>query len=208
MCTLMKLGCNWQKIGHKSKCRKDSESTFYKQGVTKMSGHTPHPQSPLTIYFCDSENCQPRHFYGPAVRPHYLLHVILRGRGIYQHRGITYTLSQGDAFLITPIEITYYQADETDASLRQIRSAADDTARRNSVSRLAASLHSKIDALCRLFVLFRSFLCVFLVFTVFFSLLLVELYNIFYLFTIVHAKKTLQIYHALCNPFRYPIGRR
>ena len=54
------------------------------------------------------------------------------------------------------------------ASLRQIRSAADDTARRNSVSRQAASLHSKIDALCRLFVLFRSFLCVFLVFTVFF----------------------------------------
>ena len=43
------------------------------------------------------------------------------------------------------------------ASLRQIRSAADDTARRNSVSRQAASLHSKIDALCRLFLLFRSF---------------------------------------------------
>lgn len=38
------------------------------------------------------------------------------------------------------------------------------------------------------------FLCVFLVFIVFFSLLLVELYNIFYLFTIVHAKKALQIY--------------
>ena len=28
--TLMKFGCNWQKIGHKSKCRKDPESTFYK----------------------------------------------------------------------------------------------------------------------------------------------------------------------------------
>ena len=28
VCTLMKFGCNWQKIGHKSKCRKDSESTF------------------------------------------------------------------------------------------------------------------------------------------------------------------------------------
>ena len=44
----------------------------------------------------------------------YKRQVILRGRGIYQHRGITYTLSQGDAFLIPPIEITYYQADETD----------------------------------------------------------------------------------------------
>ena len=27
VCTLMKFGCSWQKIGHKSKCRKDSEST-------------------------------------------------------------------------------------------------------------------------------------------------------------------------------------
>ena len=28
VCTLMKFGCNRQKIGHKSKCRKDSESTL------------------------------------------------------------------------------------------------------------------------------------------------------------------------------------
>ena len=26
--TLIKLGCDWQKIGRKSRCRKDSESTF------------------------------------------------------------------------------------------------------------------------------------------------------------------------------------
>ena len=50
------------------------------------------------------------------------------------------------------------------ASLRQIRSAADATARRNSVSRQADSLHSKIDALCRLFVLFRSSFCAFFLF--------------------------------------------
>ena len=42
-------------------------------------------QAYLTVYFCGSENCPPRHAYGPAVRPHYLLHVILKGRGIYQH---------------------------------------------------------------------------------------------------------------------------
>ena len=29
VCTLMKFVCDWQKIGHKSKCRKDSESTFF-----------------------------------------------------------------------------------------------------------------------------------------------------------------------------------
>ena len=50
------------------------------------------------------------------------------------------------------------------ASLRQIRSAADATTRRNSVSRQAASLHSRIDALCRLFVLFRSSFCAFFLF--------------------------------------------
>lgn len=38
-------------------------------------------QAYLTVYFCGSENCPPRHAYGPAVRPHYLLHVILKGPG-------------------------------------------------------------------------------------------------------------------------------
>ena len=69
-------------------------------------------QAYLTVYFCGSENCPPRHAYGPAVRPHYLLHVILKGRGIYQYKGQTYALSAGDAFLIPPAEVTYYQADE------------------------------------------------------------------------------------------------
>ena len=31
VCTLMKFGWNWQKIGHKSKCRKDSKSTLFQQ---------------------------------------------------------------------------------------------------------------------------------------------------------------------------------
>lgn len=70
-------------------------------------------QSSLTVYFCGSENCPPRHAYGPAVRPHYLLHVILEGQGIYQYKGQTFSLSAGDAFLIPPAEVTYYQADET-----------------------------------------------------------------------------------------------
>ena len=30
--TLMKFGCDWRKISHKSKCKKDSESTSYKKG--------------------------------------------------------------------------------------------------------------------------------------------------------------------------------
>ena len=67
----------------------------------------------LAIYFCGSEHCTPGHAYGPAVRPHYLLHVILEGLGRYQYKGETYALQAGDAFLISPAEVTYYQADET-----------------------------------------------------------------------------------------------
>lgn len=55
-----------------------------------MAEKKPDHQAYLTVYFCGSENCPPRHAYGPAVRPHYLLHVILKGRGIYQYKGQTY----------------------------------------------------------------------------------------------------------------------
>ena len=71
-------------------------------------------QSFLTVYFCGKEECQPGHYFGPAVRPHYLIHVILQGKGIFQRNGVTYTLKRGDAFLIPPMESTYYQADQED----------------------------------------------------------------------------------------------
>ena len=71
-------------------------------------------QSSLTVYFCGKEECQPGHYFGPAVRPHYLIHVILKGKGIFQKNGVTYTLKRGDAFLIPPMESTYYQADQED----------------------------------------------------------------------------------------------
>ncbi|HJD36294.1 MAG TPA: AraC family transcriptional regulator [Candidatus Blautia ornithocaccae] len=69
-------------------------------------------QASLTVYFCGKEECQPGHYFGPAVRPHYLIHVILEGKGIFQKSGVTYSLKKGDAFLIPPMESTYYQADK------------------------------------------------------------------------------------------------
>lgn len=68
-------------------------------------------QAPLAVYFCGKENCEPGHAFGPAVRPHYLLHVILEGRGSYHKDGTAYDLRKGDAFLIPPMESSYYQAD-------------------------------------------------------------------------------------------------
>ena len=66
----------------------------------------------LTIYYCGREQCASGHFFGPAIRKHYLMHVILRGKGIYRTGGEEYALKEGDAFLIKPQEVTYYQADK------------------------------------------------------------------------------------------------
>lgn len=65
----------------------------------------------LMIYFCGEENCEPGISYGPAVHPHYILHVILSGKGIIQKGADIYHLEQGDIFLTCPEELTYYEAD-------------------------------------------------------------------------------------------------
>lgn len=68
----------------------------------------------LNIYYCGREQCAPDHFWGPAIRPHYLLHVILKGTGKFSCRRQTWQLGAGDAFLIHPQESHYYQADHED----------------------------------------------------------------------------------------------
>lgn len=68
----------------------------------------------LYLCYCGYANCEPLHSYGPAVRPNYLLHYITEGRGIYQINGVTYTLGEGEGFLIEPNKQTFYQADAVD----------------------------------------------------------------------------------------------
>ncbi len=68
----------------------------------------------LTLYQCGHEICTPRHSYGPAVRDHYLIHVIKKGKGTYYTEEGTYHLSKGQGFLITPHTTTTYTADEGD----------------------------------------------------------------------------------------------
>ncbi|SEK03947.1 AraC family transcriptional regulator [Paenibacillus polymyxa] len=57
------------------------------------------------------EECIPSHFFGPAIRNHYLLHYILDGEGTFEVSGFSYRLRKGQWFLICPQVITYYQAD-------------------------------------------------------------------------------------------------
>lgn len=79
-----------------------------------VENHNTENTTSLRIYYCGREQCAPGHFWGPAIRPHYLLHVILHGKGMFQYQGENHMLSAGDAFLIEPMQTHYYQADKTD----------------------------------------------------------------------------------------------
>lgn len=60
------------------------------------------------------EWCKPGHFSGPMVRDIYLLHFIIKGKGIYKISGNIYPLTAGNGFLIKPNVSAYYRADLTD----------------------------------------------------------------------------------------------
>lgn len=68
----------------------------------------------LMFYQSGEMTCEPRHSYGPAVRDHYLIHFICGGKGFYEINNKKYKLKKGQAFLIYPDAITYYEADEKD----------------------------------------------------------------------------------------------
>ena len=65
----------------------------------------------LNLNFCGYEACDPLHGFGPAVRPNYIIHYILEGRGIYRVGDTTWNLAEGEGFLIEPGTLTFYQAD-------------------------------------------------------------------------------------------------
>lgn len=56
----------------------------------------------------------PGHKYGPAVRPYYLIHYILEGKGEFIVNGTHYQLSSQKGFLIEPDYQTIYMADLED----------------------------------------------------------------------------------------------
>ena len=57
------------------------------------------------------EKCEPGHYYGPAVRTHWLLHYVVSGCGRFIKGGKTFRVNAGDTFVICPYEETYYEAD-------------------------------------------------------------------------------------------------
>lgn len=68
----------------------------------------------LDMYQCGTEICKPGHYYGPAVRDHFLVHYIHSGRGKFSIGDKVHHLQKGQGFLICPDIVTYYQADTDD----------------------------------------------------------------------------------------------
>lgn len=68
--------------------------------------------SEFYLCFCGYAKCEPLHSFGPAVRPNYLLHLILQGKGRYTVGEECWDLKAGQGFLIEPETQTFYQADE------------------------------------------------------------------------------------------------
>ncbi len=68
----------------------------------------------LYLNFCGYQACEPLHGFGPAVRPNYIIHFVLKGTGIFRIGDATRRISPGEGFLIEPGAMTFYQADPDD----------------------------------------------------------------------------------------------
>lgn len=66
----------------------------------------------LNLYYGGWEKCCPKHTFGPAIRQHYLLHYVTRGKGQLWINNHVYKIHDNTIFLIRPNIKTIYQADE------------------------------------------------------------------------------------------------
>lgn len=60
------------------------------------------------------EDCLPEHSFGPSVRTYTLIHYVEKGKGTLYKNGMEYPVSEGEAFVILPNEVTTYTADKDD----------------------------------------------------------------------------------------------
>lgn len=66
----------------------------------------------LKLYYCGTQDCSPNHSWGPAIKEHFKIHYIHKGKGIFRLGNETYHLKEGQGFLISPNAIAYYKADD------------------------------------------------------------------------------------------------
>lgn len=85
----------------------DSASDFFKHSFKSKSREN----LALTVYNSGFQKCESGYRWGPAVRDHYLIHLVVSGKGSYSVSGKTYFLSRGDMFLATESDLVTYTAD-------------------------------------------------------------------------------------------------
>lgn len=66
----------------------------------------------LRLYYCGTQHCNPNHSWGPAIKEHFKIHYIHKGKGIFKLGNQIYHLKEGQGFLICPNVIAYYKADD------------------------------------------------------------------------------------------------
>jgi len=68
----------------------------------------------LRMVNCGIEQCVPNFRWGPGIRDHFILHLVLSGKGTFKTKNREYILSKNSGFLVCPGEITEYRADAKD----------------------------------------------------------------------------------------------
>ena len=56
----------------------------------------------LSIFNCGLERCAPGQTWGPGIRDHYLIHLVVSGKGVFEVGGRTYEVVPGDLFFARP----------------------------------------------------------------------------------------------------------
>jgi len=68
----------------------------------------------IALVQCGHQKTPPGYGYGPMIRDHYLIHLVMSGKGrLFVHNRI-YTINARTCFLIYPHQIAYYEADSED----------------------------------------------------------------------------------------------
>ena len=77
----------------------------------KLSFET-EPNEGLVVTNCGFSKTEPLHSFGPALKPNFVIHFVLSGKGVFSIGEKNYKLESGSGFLIPPGELAFYQADE------------------------------------------------------------------------------------------------
>lgn len=61
-----------------------------------------------------TQDCADLHSFGPGMREIYILHYVLRGRGVFEENGRAYPVETGGTFLVRPRAVIRYAPDPAD----------------------------------------------------------------------------------------------